>query len=305
MTQAKGIPSPTDSSPAISVAPAIRVTTPTDSSQEPFQEEASRAPIPTGYAPPPTSQLSIARSEPAQTTTADHSQRSTVPELPNPHAGADISQSLVVLYAAIVSDMEHLRMATNQRFTQFEKLHLDNELESVRAIADQIEQVETQAIKNLEKAMKKHKLGPYAARTIGIGYKQFGRLLAAIGDPGTRQTVSQLWAYCGMHVVDGHAPRNKSGQQSNWNNEARTRIRLISESCIKQRHSPYRAVYDAGREKYNDLELTDGHKHNRALRLVAKEILKDIWRESRGNDGEGTTVGEVSTPHKSATGSST
>lgn len=50
---------------------------------------------------------------------------------------------------------------------------------------------------------------------------------------------------------------------------------------MKQRHSPYRAVYDAGRSKYAACEITDLHKHNRALRLVAKAILRDLWIEAR------------------------
>ena len=65
--------------------------------------------------------------------------------------------------------------------------------------------------------------------------------------------------------------------------------------------SPYRAVYDDTRAKYADAThqhpcarcgpkgkpaqpgtpLSDGHKHARALRNVAKEILKDLWREAR------------------------
>lgn len=28
-------------------------------------------------------------------------------------------------------------------------------------------------------------------------------------------------------------------------------------------------------------DLSDGHKHARAIRLTAKEILKDLWIESR------------------------
>lgn len=66
--------------------------------------------------------------------------------------------------------------------------------------------------------------------------------------------------------------------------------------------SPYRVVYDAARAKYEDAvhdrepcvqcgskgkpapvgsDLRDGHKHRRALRAVAKAILKDLWTEAR------------------------
>jgi hypothetical protein len=90
------------------------------------------------------------------------------------------------------------------------------------------------------------------------------------------------------------------------------RAYLIAETCIKfdgkpdkndrpRPLSPYRAVYDAGRVKYAEAvhpaacrrcgpaghpaaagsPLSSGHQHARALRLVMKEILRDLWSESR------------------------
>jgi len=161
--------------------------------------------------------------------------------------------------------------------------------------------MEHQSILTLKRAMRQHPLGPFVKRTIGIGEKQMARLLSVIGDPADREKVTQLWAYCGFHVVGGEAPRRKRGAQINFSLSARTRTRLIAESCIKQANSPYRAIYDAGRIKYKNAthntpcaqcgiksdvaaigsDLRDGHKHARALRLVAKNILKDIWVEAK------------------------
>ncbi len=45
--------------------------------------------------------------------------------------------------------------------------------------------------------------------------------------------------------------------------------------------SPYRPLYDASKAHDAGRELTPIHIHNRALRRVAKEILKDLWRASR------------------------
>jgi hypothetical protein len=56
---------------------------------------------------------------------------------------------------------------------------------------------------------------------------------------------------------------------------------LVAESCIKHRTSPYRTVYDAARLSWADRDTSDGHKHNHALRLVAKAVLKDLWIEGR------------------------
>jgi hypothetical protein len=79
----------------------------------------------------------------------------------------------------------------------------------------------------------------------------------------------------------GVAARRRKGQKANWSNEAKMRARLCAESCIKQAHSPYRPVYDASRAADAGKGLTPLHEHNRALRKVAKALLKDLWREAR------------------------
>lgn len=99
----------------------------------------------------------------------------------------------------------------------------------------------------------------------------------------------------------GVAPKRQKGQRANWSTTAKTRAYLIAESCIKQHKSPYRAVYDEGRAKYSGAvhqvpcvrcgpsgkpaeigsPLSAGHQHARAMRLVAKAILRDLWTESK------------------------
>jgi hypothetical protein len=218
------------------------------------------------------------------------------------------------------------------------------------ALVGMLADAEHKATLNLQRVMRKHPLGPWLAVQKGIGEKQGARLLATIGDPYIRpeitredgtvepsrpRMVSELWAYCGYHVVPadhrpydtqspvvggelngsspGHsglgtqmtaagvAPKRQRGQHANWSAAAKMRAFLVAESCIKQSGTPHRAVYDATRVKYADAKhdyecircgpkgkpaqpgspLSDGHKHARALRAVAKEILRDLWREAR------------------------
>lgn len=123
--------------------------------------------------------------------------------------------------------------------------------------------------------------------------------------------------------VGGVAPKRRRGQQAKWNTTAGARIHVIAESCIKQRASPYRQVYDDGRVKYADAvhqhacercgpsgnpakvgsPLSDGHKHARALRLVKKQILLDLWREARGGSSETRTSATSSMTPSSAAAS--
>jgi len=99
----------------------------------------------------------------------------------------------------------------------------------------------------------------------------------------------------------GVAPKRQRGQHANWSAAAKMRAFLVAESCMKQSGTSQRAVYDATKAKYAEAvhaaecarcgpkgkpaqpgsPLSDGHKHARALRAVAKEILRDLWREAK------------------------
>lgn len=249
---------------------------------------------------------------------------------------------LLYLFADQLGDVEALRIATENRLRS---LFSDEdwgkgvpsdlpEAKAMQAHVEMLAAAEHQIVLQLKRAMRGHYLGAWCKRTVGVGEKQLGRLLAVIGDPATREKPSQLWAYCGLHVLHpdqtrpgthrrfagvdpisgpGHrrcdphttsagvAPTRTRGAKANWSTEAKTRTYLIAESCIKQRTSPYRKVYDDGRTKYADAthphpckrcgpsgspaqpgsDLSDGHKHARAMRLVMKRILLDLWKEAR------------------------
>lgn len=267
---------------------------------------------------------------------------------------ADSNAPLLALLADTLDDIERTRIANENRLRQLTRTETDSDGEErgfgltldqpqVATLADVVEalgKLEHQATLNLQRAVRKHPLGPWVKATVGVGEKQGARLLAAIGDPywntlhDRPRLVSELWAYCGLHVhpaaetgTDAHrvhggggkqgdpgqgsfgsqscsagvAPTRTRGQRANWSTTAKTRAYLVAESCIKQARSPYRVVYDDGREKYADAihpapcrrcgpagkpadtgtPLNAGHQHARAMRLVMKEILRDLWTASK------------------------
>lgn len=191
-----------------------------------------------------------------------------------------------------------------------------------------------QATKNLEKRMKKHPLGPWVKAQKGLGPKQTARLLGAIGDPywnilhDRPRTVSELWSYCGFAPVDGVARRRTKGVKSNWSEDARKRAWLITSSVIKTgAGGPYRKVYDDTKARYADAvhnspcircgpaknpapagsPLSKGHIDGRGRRAIAKEVLKDLWIESKrlhelqasdqsGNEPHGSLVAGLINP---------
>lgn len=120
-----------------------------------------------------------------------------------------------------------------------------------------------------------------------------GKHLVALEE--TPRKVSELWSYCGH----GAAIKRRKGMTAaealaGGNTMAKTLAHRLAEACMKmpggttktgtvRKRSPYRDVYDAVRLKVEVREdWTDGHKHNHAVRLTAKAILKDLWLVQHG-----------------------
>jgi hypothetical protein len=138
----------------------------------------------------------------------------------------------------------------------------------------------------------------------------------------------ELYRFCGMDVVGtsaqarhegqdttgaGVAPSKRKGERVTWSPDARMRLWLIASKCVMVGHGgPYRAVYDEGRAKYADAvhateckrcgpkgkpaqpgsPLSAAHQHARAIRLIAKAILRDLWTEAKRLHTE-TEMGEA------------
>lgn len=272
-----------------------------------------------------------------------HSSRDTH----NGNAAGEINDHVLTLHADVLDDLERSRIACENRLRQFtrhalgedgelvDKPDKDGELRGfgltldhpdvarLAGIVDALAKLEHDATLNLQRRMRAHPLGAWIKTQPGIGEKQAARLLAAIGDPywntlhDRPRTVSELWAYCGLHVLPagqtsaaapsrfaggepqicdpdhawpgtqrsnvGVAARRRKGERANWSATAKMRAYLIAKSCMKQRSSPFRADYE-DRRAYTAVthpEWTAGHSHNDALRITAKEVLKQLWREAR------------------------
>lgn len=237
--------------------------------------------------------------------------------------GGFLRDPVLGILADVLDDLEKVRIANENRVRQLTRTEADSDGEErghgltldnpmVKKLVTSVEalaQAEKDATANLQKAMKAHPLGPWVKSQAGVGEKQAARLLATIGDPfwndlhDRPRTVSELWAFCGYAVHDGHAQARRRGERSNWSADAKMRTYLIAVSCVKQsaEKSKYRRVYDEGRAKYADAlhphdckrcgpagkpalagsPLSAGHQHNRAIRLISKELLKDLWIASR------------------------
>ncbi len=265
---------------------------------------------------------------------------------PVPNQGSRPSLFDPTLYtlASLLDDIEGIRKANANRTRILTATEPDEDgvqrgfgldethpaVSTLTALGAQLEALEHGTVLALNRAMRQHPLAAYQKQARGVGEKQLARLLAAVGDPYLRtmpdgstvpRTVSQLWAYCGLHTIpvgqrhcDDHvqpadggtsshpagtksppqsirassrpgeteAARRRKGQQANWSTDAKTRAYLIATSCIKS-GGEYRAVYDQRRAltAATHPDWTPGHSHNDALRIVSKRILRDLWRAAR------------------------
>lgn len=113
--------------------------------------------------------------------------------------------------AEAVNDLEGVRIATSHRTKatgrEAKAMGVEVSTEMLDPVLEGLEEAEVVAVKALEAAMRKHPLGKHVKATSGLGLKQTARLIAAIGDPFWHvaqqrpRTVSELWAYSGLHVV--------------------------------------------------------------------------------------------------------
>lgn len=221
-----------------------------------------------------------------------------------PETRPSLADPFLYLAAQAVDDLEKLRKASQNRLRILTTDAPDDDgitrgfglteahpaVAAQAALAEGVARLEHQAVLELQRRMRKHPLGPWGKAQRGIGEKQLARLLAVIGDPywntaaDRPRTVSALWAYAGYRP----GAKRQKGQRCNWSTEAKTRAYLIAESCMKA-GGPYRDVYDRRRGHTAAVhpEWTDGHSHTDALRIAAKAILRDLWREaSRLHGGE-------------------
>ena len=119
-----------------------------------------------------------------------------------------------------------------------------------------------------------------------------------ITDPPFARTVGQLWQYCG-HGAPGRIKKGATFEElaALGSPNLKMIVHLCAEACMKTRTSPYRLVYETARlgvtDKTHTVECvrcgpsgkpaqvgspwSAGHQHAHALRIVGKELLRDLW----------------------------
>lgn len=121
----------------------------------------------------------------------------------------------------------------------------------------------------------------YLSKIAGVGPNLSIAIISEIGDPGRFDTISSLWAYCGLDVRGGEARKRRKGEMANWNSKLRSVCaKRLTDQFIKLRGCFGRELYDQYKAFYvarDGDELSKGHVDNRARRKLAKVFLSCLW----------------------------
>jgi hypothetical protein len=239
---------------------------------------------------------------------AQESTSRTKPNPPPDHERLGDIASTLQIYSLTLGAVEAARIETQERLRQLiEDKELPSDsffLDPLKIALETLVTLEKQEARALIATLRHHPLHAWVKDTIGVGERQAARLIAELGgnpafnfaENRLRRGPAELWAYAGYNVIDGQAAVRRRGQRLGWNPEVKRRVHLIAVSCVRHSHSPYRRVYDQAREKLESTthtaackrckaqpgsELHRGHKHARALRAVAKAVLRDLFLHSK------------------------
>lgn len=150
-----------------------------------------------------------------------------------------------------------------------------------------------EVIEDLLKVEKKHKkilLEVVIGNLLWEKYLQYikgigpivSSYLVSVLNPAKFMTVSKLWKYTGMHVVDGKAPKRVKGKKIDWNPFARTMCWKIGES-FRMVGGFYKNIYHQFYEESlrKHPKWTKLHVINDARRRTVKLFLAHYYEVGR------------------------
>jgi len=180
-------------------------------------------------------------------------------------------------------DIQKIRIEAENQVRSIKQEKSEGNVDFIRtSIINKLKVIEKDIIKQSKEALKGYSLYTEWLKDVkGVGPVLAMGLIAYIGDPTRFKDPSHLWAYAGLHVIDGKAAKRAKGQKSNWNTKLKTLCWLVGESFVKQKNSKYRDLYDQLRAFYNEKypKESKGHQYAMAKRKVVKIFLVHLWSE--------------------------
>jgi len=136
--------------------------------------------------------------------------------------------------AGSLYDLQKLRIQSGNRATSIKADLDEKDVAFLAAMSTGLDQVEHIA----EKELKRHLRGypiyeTWLKKQSGVGTKMSGVIISSINIHKC-ETVSQMWAYCGLSVVNGHSQRRVRGQKANYNTWLRAKmVKVLGDNLIR------------------------------------------------------------------------
>lgn len=242
-----------------------------------------------------------------------------MPDVPSPEDLARL-HAVMAHYARQLWDAQKDRIVASNRVKAMERDGLADYAGPANEVVANYLKIERDIEKILVADARRHFMRDWIEAQRGIGLPGFARLLGVTGDISRFPTVSKLWKYLGLHVVDGHAPKRKKGESWTHTECGFWHLRTCKPDCKTDHHpncveggigtayapqgrvlchqlgeaivkvggdGPYRRAYDE-RKAYYERERPDwtqAHRHNAAMRFAVKLLVRNLWQEWHARSG--------------------
>jgi hypothetical protein len=144
-------------------------------------------------------------------------------------------------------------------------------------------------LKEIKRLLKPIPIYQWLSEQKGLGPTMAGVIVSELETSARFETVSNLWSYSGLGVdtATGKARRRKKGEKANWNSFLKTKLLGVLGPCMIKANSPWRKLYDnyKHRKQAQGWGVSDGHRHNAAVRYMCKMLLLELWKTWRELDG--------------------
>ena len=139
-------------------------------------------------------------------------------------------------------DLQKLRIQSGNRAGSLTAELDERDKEFMAAMSSGLDNVEQIAEKHLKRHLKGYPIyEKWLKKQSGCGVKMSGVIISSI-NIHKADTVSKVWAYCGLSVVDGHAQRRVKGQTAKYNPWLKAKVvKVLGDNLIR-----YSKLDDAG-----------------------------------------------------------
>lgn len=117
--------------------------------------------------------------------------------------------------------------------------------------------------------------------TRGLAEPSVLLMIGSIGNPSDYANPARIWKRMGLAVINGERQRKCADKEKalahGYNPRRRALMYVVGENLIRARNPSYGDLYRTRKEYELKRELTKIHAHRRAMRVMVKQLLKDLW----------------------------